>query len=1764
MRSIGIVCQSLSLLSCLSFFPYQLESQARDLPAKTSIIEAGGKHVEPATGRRSFSLEELPLQFEKNVGQAGGQARFLARGGGYTLLIVPDGLVIDSRQAGKEGVPNISMHLLGTLPGELAGQEQTVTRTNYYIGKDPSSWHLNVPSYRSVAYQGVYKGIDLIYHGSGNQLEYDFVVSPGADAGQVRMRFDGLKPALQGKDLSFGDGSPVSIRALNAYQVIEGEKKAVDAAWQIQGDQASIHLGPYDRDHELVIDPIIFYGTYIGGSGSESAVSIVPAAAANAFYIALASSSASITEPAPGSGYAAPSNPNTSGTDTLILELGTTGDSLTPVSPSVIRKRPSPDGVTLPPSDCSAVPCATLSASPTTIVSGETSTLTWSSTNSTSCTASGGWTGTEATSGSLSVSPTTTTTYTLTCVGTGATSSPASATVTISPTVLIYSATYIGGANGNTIPEAMVSDSAFNVYITGTTTASASLPQLGTQVCSSACPSFVTKLNSSLALQYSSGLPVTSSNGIAVDSDEDIYLTGKATAGSLTIPSADSSFQSQVTGGSALTSGSHAFLLELDPTGATVFASYIGGSGSDQGTSIALSGTSVYVAGQTSSADLPTTSGAAQQQYAGYGTGTGTSGTGNTVAPGSQKPGSLNGDAFVVAAQNLSTDPALTFSTYLGGSGDDYASSIAVDPFGNIVVVGSTTSVFPTTDITPLTFYLTTVTTGQSNYARVLQPRAKPAVVSDVTSNVTMTPIQASSSDTKGSQLAFVYGLSPTGSKRFLDLLGGVTGDIAVGESVAVDSAGAIYAVGATNSVFTLPSTGVPQQNFLGGSPAAIAISDYLMPSSGMHTFLAEIDPTGTGLLEATLAGGSGPDQANALSLSPGVASIVGSTSVGSSSSSANLFDSAQLNPSPAAAIGENEGFFAQEATQGFCNLSLTSQVGPLLTFSGPCSPGTTGGFLTPTVNGSTLAPQYFPVSSSTGTVPFDLSPYPGQVLSTVVFSGFGPQGAAANTCDRPNPSDCAGGHIQGVGSITYGGGTTISLFNVTSAPLSVSIICASANCTYNSLPDTIPAGQTINLNATVTNAMPGTVTWTSANTPQGKLTASTTPSTSATFTTGTTGGATTVIATSVADGKTTGTIQVATLETPVFNLAVTNAVPIVYGQPVSVSVSASGNYTTPSGPITYQVDGGTSVAASLSSGGVALINLSGLSAGPHSVSVAYPGNYQAGGFFTPATKTVSFNITPAVLTVQAANASVNYGQPIPALTSYTISGFVNGDSQSVVSGTATETTSATSTSVPGSYSITFSVQGLAATNYTFNYVNGSLTIASLGTAPPAPSISPASGSYTSAQTVTIGDLASGAKIYYTTDGTPPSTGSTLYTGSFAVGTSTTVRAIAAAPGYDNADSAPVSAAFTLGPPTLSTASLPFGVIVQGQSSSAQTVTFTNQGLNQLTNVTLSIGGTNSGDFAVNPATTCGSSVAAGSTCSIAVVFAPLGTGTRSATLQVAHAGIGAPQSVALAGTGLEPVVITSNKVSQLIAGTTFQFTSNQPVSWTASAGTISSSGFFTAPNPPPSPAAVTITATSSTNAQLVATSVVTIVPVPVITVPSSTSLAAGQSVSIPLSIGPGTGIAGESYTLACTPATLPTDVSCVFNPNPLVDAAGGASGTLELTSNALTSKLPQRHLPWNRLPAGGSLIAVACCLIIGIRRNLRGRIPMLMMELIASAALISLAACGTSGSFKIPPATQQYVTGTYTIDVSVTGASSGAPDFNQTLTTVPVNVTIK
>ena len=157
------------------------------------------------------------------------------------------------------------MRVVGAEAAAVTGVEKLPGVSHYLSGRDPAKWRTNVPHYAKVRYEGVYPGIDLLYYGNQRQLEYDFVVSPGADPGRIRLRFEGAESLRlePGGDLVFRlkDGEVRQSRPV-VYQEESGRRRPVEgAAFEVRGREVAFRIPEYDRTTPLVIDPVIGYST---------------------------------------------------------------------------------------------------------------------------------------------------------------------------------------------------------------------------------------------------------------------------------------------------------------------------------------------------------------------------------------------------------------------------------------------------------------------------------------------------------------------------------------------------------------------------------------------------------------------------------------------------------------------------------------------------------------------------------------------------------------------------------------------------------------------------------------------------------------------------------------------------------------------------------------------------------------------------------------------------------------------------------------------------------------------------------------------------------------------------------------------------------------------------------------------------------------------------------------------------------------------------------------------------------------------------------------------------------------------------------------------------------------------------------------------------------------------------------------------------------------------------------------------------------------
>ena len=142
---------------------------------------------------------DLPMSFDANQGQTDARVQYLTRGAGYTLFLTQDSVVLSlqsGKRAGKQRDPAKNAVLKMKLRGAnshptVSGADLLPGKSNYFVGRDPKEWRINVPTYASVKYSGVYPGIDLVYHGNQRLLEYDFVLAAGADPKAIDIRFEG-------------------------------------------------------------------------------------------------------------------------------------------------------------------------------------------------------------------------------------------------------------------------------------------------------------------------------------------------------------------------------------------------------------------------------------------------------------------------------------------------------------------------------------------------------------------------------------------------------------------------------------------------------------------------------------------------------------------------------------------------------------------------------------------------------------------------------------------------------------------------------------------------------------------------------------------------------------------------------------------------------------------------------------------------------------------------------------------------------------------------------------------------------------------------------------------------------------------------------------------------------------------------------------------------------------------------------------------------------------------------------------------------------------------------------------------------------------------------------------------------------------------------------------------------------------------------------------------------------------------------------------
>ena len=664
---------------------------------------------------------QLPLAFEPNHSSSSAQAKFLARGNGYELFLANHEAVLELRGPSKTPAV-LRMQLAGANPApRFTALDKLPGISNYFIGNDPKQWHVNIPQYSRVLEQDIYPGVNLVYYGTQGKLEYDFDVAPGTDPSVIRLAFQGansIRIDAQGELVAQTAAGEVRLRKPVAYQEVAGSQKPVTVNYVLEGERSvAFQLAEYDPRQPLVIDPILIYSTYLGGSNIDSSNSIAVAPDNTAF---IAGGTFSTDFPTVHA-----LQPNESGgpdfpEDGFVAKISADGSTLLYSTYLGGKQQDAANGIAVDNfgdafvtgyTESGDFPAST--GAYDTLCGGDGKCgATWNP---------GGFVVTNAfvvklnPAGSAILYSTFLGVYENvkgwaiavddngTAYVTGSTGANITPTVPILPpnvppppfpitpnafqgtygggstnafliqidasgTTLLYSS-YLGG-NTEDIAYGIAVDSKDNTYITGLTY-STNFPTAGTPLLQAAyggagdafVAKFTTTASGAASLPYSTylgGAGLDQGNAIAVDSNGNAYIAGLTDS---------AAFGFNPNGFQPTNKGEgDAFVAELTTTGTLSYFTYLGGTHADSATGIAVDSTfNAYVTGTTASADFPMAGAVFQPAYGG----------GNT-------------DGFVAKIGPGGTP--LVYSSYLGGTNAELATGIAVDTSGSAYVTGQTCS----------------------------------------------------------------------------------------------------------------------------------------------------------------------------------------------------------------------------------------------------------------------------------------------------------------------------------------------------------------------------------------------------------------------------------------------------------------------------------------------------------------------------------------------------------------------------------------------------------------------------------------------------------------------------------------------------------------------------------------------------------------------------------------------------------------------------------------------------------------------------------------------------------------------------------------------------------------------------------------------------------------------------------------------------------------------------------------------------------------
>jgi hypothetical protein len=610
-----------------------------------------------AAVKPDLNFGKFPLYFITNKGQVNKKAKFYARASRYTLWLTKKGLVFDSvrNTDSKSNSPHSPTHPLfkhdrdvsrlifigANKNPEMIPIEEAKLRVNYFIGNDKSKWHCDIPTSRSVLYKNLYKHIDLKVYGIEKQVEYDWIVKPGGNPGDIRFEYKNVKGTRLDSEgnlvieTDFGElihKKPVSYQAIRMDQGEESLEHRIEVEVEFKkiGDNSyGFEVGDYEKCCELIIDPVVLmYSTFLWGEYWDEGWGIAVDNSGNAY---VTGNTFSADFPILNQYQTAQGE-----YDVFLTKIDTTQSGASSLVYSTYLGGSATDygyGIAV-------------DSNENAYVTGDTTSMNFPILNQYQTYK--GW-------GDVFVTKIDTT-------QSGASS-------------FIYS-TYLGGCDED-VGFGIAVDSNENAYVTGQTS-STDFPTLNQyQTDQGGIDVFVTKIDTTQSGAYSliystylgGGEGWERGWGIAVDIGENAYVTGYTK--STDFPTLDQyqTFQGYI----------DAFVTKIDTTqsGASslLYSTYLGGEDYDQGRGIAVDGSgNAYVTGYTESTDFPTLN-----QY---------------------QTDQLNEDVFVTKIDTTQSGASsLIYSTYLGGEDWDRGRGIAVDGSENAYVTGVTYSTdFPTLD----------------------------------------------------------------------------------------------------------------------------------------------------------------------------------------------------------------------------------------------------------------------------------------------------------------------------------------------------------------------------------------------------------------------------------------------------------------------------------------------------------------------------------------------------------------------------------------------------------------------------------------------------------------------------------------------------------------------------------------------------------------------------------------------------------------------------------------------------------------------------------------------------------------------------------------------------------------------------------------------------------------------------------------------------------------------------------------------------------